>query len=336
MHIPSRYIDIEATNRCNATCNFCPRESTPKQGFMSMENYQQVIKRILELGDPARANTSITGRGEPTLHPQIVDFIQILTDNGIAAAITSNGSRLNADLNQRMLDAGLKKIALSVSDLNEQYEEIYGLDFPTVLGKIDEFIAMARGRCHIQVTVVRHRWNKDTVDDTIAFWKKRQVDHVMVTREENRAGLMEEIFEFEGKQHHRQRAIQLLHEKGLSDICSSPFFTVFFGWEGHYNLCCQDWEKTVKLGSIFDYSIEEIDTKKLAFVEKHAGVCKNCSLNPVNDVQELLYEMEQGKRGEYAIANKMKNLNAGKQYQKEMKDILDAMGYQSPLIAKGG
>lgn len=301
---------------------------------MSMETYLQVIKRVLELGDLSQVSTSITGRGEPTLHPQIVDFVKILSENGIKPAITSNGSRLTPTLSQQLLDAGLKKMVFSVSDINENYQEIYGLDFPVVLEKIENFIQMAKGKCHIQITVVRHRWNKETVDKTIEFWNKKNVDHVMVTREENRAGLMESIFEFEDKQHHRENAIQLLNDKGLSSICSSPFFTVFFGWEGQYNLCCQDWQKTVKLASIFDYSIEEIDQVKLGFVEKNTGVCKNCSVNPINDVQELLYEMELGKKGNFAIANKMKSLNGGRQYQKQLKEILKEMNYQPKIIAQ--
>lgn len=334
MHIPNRFIDIEATNRCNATCNFCPRESTPKQGFMSMENFQQAVKRVLELGDLSQVKTSITGRGEPTLHPQIVDFVRILSKNGIEPAMTSNGSRLTPALSQQLLDAGLKKMVFSVSDLDDNYREIYGLDFAVVLEKIEHFIQIAEGKCHIQITVVRHRWNEETVDQTIEFWKNKKVDHVMVTREENRAGLMESIFEFEDKQHHRQKAIQLLNERGLSNICSSPFFTVFFGWEGNYNLCCQDWQKTVSLGNIHDLSIEEVDQVKLDFVEADSGVCKNCSVNPINDVQELLYEIDLGKRGGFAIANKMKNLNSGKQYQKQMKNILDEMNYHPKIISK--
>ena len=28
-------IDFEVTNRCNASCHFCPRDRTPHQGLMS-------------------------------------------------------------------------------------------------------------------------------------------------------------------------------------------------------------------------------------------------------------------------------------------------------------
>ncbi|MBK8289162.1 MAG: hypothetical protein IPK95_11455 [Cellvibrionales bacterium] len=56
MKIPNRNIDVELTNRCNATCDFCPREKTPKQGFMSMEVFEQTVRRIQELGSHAQGS----------------------------------------------------------------------------------------------------------------------------------------------------------------------------------------------------------------------------------------------------------------------------------------
>ena len=73
MKIANRNIDIELTNRCNATCDFCPREKTPKQGFMSLDVFDQVIDRVLALGSHAKA--SLTGLGEPMLHPHFLEFV---------------------------------------------------------------------------------------------------------------------------------------------------------------------------------------------------------------------------------------------------------------------
>ncbi len=38
-------IDIEITNRCNATCHFCPRDATPHQGIMSVETFDKALAR---------------------------------------------------------------------------------------------------------------------------------------------------------------------------------------------------------------------------------------------------------------------------------------------------
>jgi MoaA/NifB/PqqE/SkfB family radical SAM enzyme len=333
MHIKFRDIDIEVTNRCNATCDFCPREMTPKQGFMAFDVFEQSVKRIKELNLGENLRVSITGLGEPTLHPRLVDCVKHLADNGITPAVTSNGSRLTPELIERLLDAGLKKMVLSVSDLHERYNKIYGLDFDKVLPCIDDFIARSRGRCFVQITVVKHQDNQDYVDDVVKFWEQRGVDYVHLMREENRAGSHDVLFNFQKDDRYRQEAMDTLHEKGLTDICSAPFYGVFIGWAGQYNLCCMDWEKKVPLGNVFDHSIHDVDLKKLAYVERHQGICADCSMNPVNDLREVFYEVEQGIRGPFAIANKTKGLCNGRSRQREMKEALDDMGYVPRIIA---
>ena len=43
--------DVELTNRCNASCSFCPRDLTPGQGVMT----QEVFSRTLEAAVAALA-----------------------------------------------------------------------------------------------------------------------------------------------------------------------------------------------------------------------------------------------------------------------------------------
>jgi 2-iminoacetate synthase ThiH len=38
-------VDIEATNRCNASCTFCPRDVMPDQGLMSRDTFEQALAR---------------------------------------------------------------------------------------------------------------------------------------------------------------------------------------------------------------------------------------------------------------------------------------------------
>ena len=41
-------IDIEITNRCNATCHFCPRDATPHQGIMDVDTFNQALARAVD------------------------------------------------------------------------------------------------------------------------------------------------------------------------------------------------------------------------------------------------------------------------------------------------
>ena len=66
-------IDVEASNRCHATCDFCPRDRTPHQGFMSQDTFGQVLNRAMEFRDivqemqAGRLDFSFCGLGEGAL-----------------------------------------------------------------------------------------------------------------------------------------------------------------------------------------------------------------------------------------------------------------------------
>lgn len=330
LKIANRIIDIELTNRCNATCDFCPREKTPKQGFMSLEIFDQVINRVLEMGSHAKA--SLTGLGEPMLHPQFLEFVSHGIQRGLHVDIVSNGSRLNPQLTAGLLDAGLKSMTFSVSDIGEAYDQIYGLPFVVTRDNILEFIRQSRGRCHVQITVVRHDGNAPQIDEIVQFWQSAGADYVHVTREENRGGSHDKPFQFLGNRKHWDDAVDILHRKGLTELCAIAFYSVFVGWNGQYYLCCQDWEKKVPLGSVSDFSIEHMDAIKLAINRKQKGICQTCSMNPINELREVLFDVEQGLRGRFAIANKVNSLCSGAQRLEELTKTLQLHGEADQII----
>lgn len=102
---------IELTNYCNARCSFCPYPTpahTREKGMMQSEVLYRIINHISE---PKAIN--ISGLGEPTLHPQLVDMIQLLTNNGIKTQLNTNGKKLNQQLYDQLVMAGLHNIILT-------------------------------------------------------------------------------------------------------------------------------------------------------------------------------------------------------------------------------
>ncbi|HNL92374.1 MAG TPA: SPASM domain-containing protein, partial [Pseudomonadales bacterium] len=104
-------------------------------------------------------------------------------------------------------------------------------------------------------------------------------------------------------------------------------------WNGQYYLCCQDWEKKAPLGSVFDFSIEDMDPVKLAINRKQKGICQTCSMNPINELREVLFDIDQGLRGRFAIANKVNNLCSGAQRLEELTQLLQAHDEFGQIIA---
>lgn len=330
MRIPNRLVDIEFTNRCNATCDFCPREKTPKQGFMSRADFMHTLARIDELGDIGRV--TITGLGEPMLHPNFIEFMQLALSKNLPVDLTTNGSRLFPEKTDQLLEAGLPIINFSISDLDEDYRKVYGLKFEQVLPNIQYFIQKSRGKCHVKISIVAHQGNRDKVDIIKQFWVDQGADEINIFVEDNRGGAHEMDYSFLHSRKYLRKSIEILREKLGSELCGYSPYGVFVGWDGRYYLCCNDWEKTVPVGHVSTHGFEEVVQEKIAFNRKQTGVCRTCNRNPVNEIQNVLLEMDAGLRGPRAIANKLNSLRISHQLDNWLPYYLDQAGEQEPHV----
>ena len=298
---------------------------------MTMEVFEQAVARVQELD--SHACVFLTGLGEPMLHPRFLDCVRYAIGQGLAVGSASNGSRLTPQLTANLLDAGLKRMVFSVSDIHEDYNRVYGLDFAVTRDNIFDFIRQSRGRCTVQITVVRHEGNVGQIDEMTRYWEEAGVDTVFVMAEENRGGSNERAFQFLASNEHWDESVALLNKKGMTEWCSAPFYNVFIGWNGQYYLCCNDWEKDLPLGSVYDLSIEDVDAQKLVYVEAKKEICRKCSSNPVNMLREVLFDVEQGKRGQFAVANKINSMREGYLRQEEFTHLLHDSRQKKTIIA---
>ncbi|MCG8344043.1 MAG: radical SAM protein [Chlorobiales bacterium] len=82
---PLLYVDL--THRCNYNCNYCynPVRSLPD---MSLDYFKEVCRRL-----PGRVAFRFMG-GEPTLHPQFLEFITTASEHNHMVSFVSNGTML--------------------------------------------------------------------------------------------------------------------------------------------------------------------------------------------------------------------------------------------------
>lgn len=87
-----RIIPIHAqfipTNKCNMNCPFCSCAEDDRQTEMSWEDAHKIIKILKGLGCKA---VTITGGGEPLVHPKIKEIINMFWANGIKIGLVTNG-----------------------------------------------------------------------------------------------------------------------------------------------------------------------------------------------------------------------------------------------------
>lgn len=309
-----RLLDIELTNRCNARCSFCPRDATPEQGFMSDAVFEQTIVRIKELD--LMPEVSSAGQGDPLLHPRVVAFAQRMQEESIPYAITTNASRLTPTVAEGLHAAGLAKINFSVSDMGQDYAEVYALDFQNTLENIRRFLRLNEQRsqpCHIVLNIVEHDINKAKIESYKDFWRDQGITDFTVFKQNNRGGACENGGAFVDNARFADEARAILASRKISHLCSVPFINLFVAWNGNYYICCSDYEKTTPLGSVFEYSLYEMDRikRERLLSDQVIDACSKCNVDPVNKVRETLFDIERRNASKTDLLRQLNEMQTG-------------------------
>lgn len=113
---------IEPTSRCQLRCIMCPRTVFSDEwinGDMSLSVYKK-ISRYFHLVD----DIHLQGWGEPLLHPNLFDMIQIAKAEDCKVSLTTNGILLTSEVSEKFIKKGLDTIAISISGATKEKHEI--------------------------------------------------------------------------------------------------------------------------------------------------------------------------------------------------------------------
>ncbi len=148
-------LHLEPTSHCNLRCVMCPQSmgATKDNGHMEMGLYEKIIHEardfVLEI--------NLFFRGEPLLHPRIVDMVRIAREAGIAVHINTNATLLRGPTIEGLLDARLDKLTISFdAGEKEAYEEMRrGAKFEKTLENVHAFLRAkaARGVAYPYTTI---------------------------------------------------------------------------------------------------------------------------------------------------------------------------------------
>ena len=112
------HIQLCPTNICNLKCRFCSCSERDKTLELSYEKIERILNMYASLGCEA---ITITGGGEPLLHPEINSIISLLKKLNISIGLVTNGIELNR-LSKNSLNS-IKWIRISGSDHREFNQE---------------------------------------------------------------------------------------------------------------------------------------------------------------------------------------------------------------------
>ncbi len=170
--LPVEYI-VETTAKCNIYCPMCPRE-THKQPKEDMSD--EVFERLVTESSNSAEHMMLIGLGEPLLDNKIFDRIEFCEKHGVSTLLSTNGTLLDENAAQRLLQTPIEHITLSFDGASKESFEYYrkGAKFEKVR---DNFVRFAKlkeamkSRVQVVVQMVRMEKNWDEVADFERFWK---------------------------------------------------------------------------------------------------------------------------------------------------------------------
>jgi len=252
-HIVGRFpihLDIESANFCNLKCKMCYHGFPPPQpytdfkpGYMDFDLYKRIIDEGAEKG---LCSIKPQFRGEPLLHPRIVDMVRYAKDKGIIDVLMdTNATLLTEEKARGLVLAGLDKLICSVDGCTKDvYEKIrIGADFDTVLNNIKNFQRIKKemgvDKPTVRVQMVDITEIHDQIEDYKEFWGKIVEDVAVLDMLDLEGGVTKTIVSKEFQ-------------------CPDLWQRLVITKSGYVGMCCGDHRVMVVLGDVRQDSIEDI------------------------------------------------------------------------------
>ena len=105
-------IYVEITNRCNLNCSFCSKLKRPVRD-MSIDEFRKVMIDI----KPYTGFIYLHLKGEPLIHPNLEEILNIALENNIKVNITTNGTKLEENLDIIKRCESIRQINISLQAL---------------------------------------------------------------------------------------------------------------------------------------------------------------------------------------------------------------------------
>lgn len=232
-------IYIEITNNCNLNCSFCTHNKRPNK-FMSLDEFSIILDKIKGYTEHIYLHVL----GEPLLHPNIIEFIN-LASKYYKINITTNGyllDRLNDLSNVRQINISLH----SYNNNNSLFLEDYLHDIFKISKKLS------------RNTYINYRlWIKDEkTEEIIKYINKEyhtEIDYQNISRNTT---LAPNIFLSTHKEFIWPKITE--DKKETKGTCYALKDHIAILVDGTVIPCCLDADGIIDLGNIFSDDLENI------------------------------------------------------------------------------
>lgn len=296
VRIKPAVLHIEPTIRCNLACTFCDHAIWDRKcKDMTLKQFKYIINQF-----PYAREINLQGLGEPLLNKEFFDMVKYAKSRKIKVRITTNGTLLDENRCQMILESGLDQISISLDTSNPKtYESIRkGAKFNEVIKKIK--LLVSKNIPSVIITTVLVKENIDDILSLIGLVSEMGIFKMNIQFTQT---FGKEVWKNKFNYDLNEKFIKLrpLWEKKAKRLnidlkfsltktekrrCKWPWMSCYITVDGFVTPCCMHGSdpRNLNFGNIFKESFDKIwnNNQYKRFREnlksgKIPGFCKGCS-----------------------------------------------------------
>jgi len=228
-----KYLQIETTTFCNATCWFCPNHLVPKQ-HMPWELFTSVIDSTRGMGITYRP----FGLGEPLVDPRIEQILSYIKQDPTAKIeIHTNGAPLSQKIEDKIVPY-VDLVRFSIDGITSKtFDESRGISFDLTYHNAKRFIVKNRN-IDVEVRMINLPGTEDEQWEYLNYWNNVRPGCALIT----------ELYEHPWT----------TQTESTNDPCVKCQDEAFVYIDGSVHPCCWDFDDREILGNIKEQSLIDI------------------------------------------------------------------------------
>ncbi len=291
-------IQIEVTNRCNLDCRMCPRT---RWGMPLEDMAWPVFGRVLDQLPPGVRVVTLTGWGEPLLHPRLFEMARAIRERRPRALVryTTNGTFLDDARQAETLASGVAQVNLSV-DLFPAGGDPEGAGHPESRKVLDRFGELAcrrdeaGARLDLYLQAVLIARSEARLEELVRFAAEHRLQGVHLARLQSMHGEAVSRMSFAEEREFLRAAkgigrrwkvpvwsaidhsVPMKLAGRFDALCLRTDNYAYVDVEGKVTPCCSLWH--VKLGDLMRDSLEAVWRSAAwdDFFRRQVEVCGTC------------------------------------------------------------
>ncbi len=320
---PLKSLYFTVTTNCNLECPYCYLGLQREKCFISIENVKLAIERLKKTN--SNCQLIITG-GEPFLHPEIFEIIDLIESDGFSFAILTNGTLID-EIKARKLASYkfLKSIQVSLDGISlETHKKTRGNSFIKTMRGIKN---ISKNKIPFSIAPTIHEDNANEIKDIAKLALENggwiTPNNLIVFPECKKTGLSlsnetlenvikeldklflsnSEAFVLNNKKEYNYPVCGNLFEKDSKTLCDIAYALFDLNWNGDVfpcnllrkdefilgNLFREDWDLILKRGAEFRMKLhcQNIEKCKTCdIINLCSGGCRASALNKYGTFQK--------------------------------------------------